>query len=174
MTGWRQWHHSVQGQWQRSPLAQRWQVLPARDRAALLILGLFLLVVVLYLGLWQPAHRYAHDARADFEQQRALHAYMLGRAPEVRGQDQSPRPVVDAARLQGLVTASAAEQGLVIERLDAESAGAVQVSLQPVAFDQLLRWLQVLEGQGVRVEEAGLERREQGQVASRLILRAGL
>ena len=80
-------------------------------------------------------------------------------------------PTLDPARLQGLVTASAAEQGLAIERLDTEGLGVVQVSLQPVAFAQLLRWIQALEGQGVRVEEAGLDRAEENRVTARLNLR---
>ena len=72
-----------------------------------------------------------------------------------------------------MVTASAAQQGLVIERLDTEGFGAVQVNLQPVAFAQLLRWIQALEEQGVRVEEAGLDRAEENRVIARLSLRVG-
>ena len=37
---------SLQLHWQRSPLAQRWQTLPARDRLALLALSVFLLLVL--------------------------------------------------------------------------------------------------------------------------------
>nr|WP_257229406.1 type II secretion system protein M [Pseudomonas sp. BMW13] len=163
----------LQQHWQRSPLAQRWQVLPSRDRLALLALGLFLLLVLFYLALWQPAQRHAQAARAAFEEQRALYAYLQSRAPQLRGRDLQPRASLDPERLQGLVTATAAEQGVVIERLDAEGYGAVQVNLQPVAFAQLLRWIETLEGQGVRVEEAGLDRAEENRVTARLSLRAG-
>ena len=38
---------SLQLHWQRSPLAQRWQTLPARDRLALAALSVFLLLVLL-------------------------------------------------------------------------------------------------------------------------------
>ncbi|WP_419096435.1 type II secretion system protein M [Pseudomonas sp. UBA6323] len=164
---------SLQQQWQRSPLALRWQTLPARDRLALLALGVFLLLVLFYLALWQPAQRHAQDARAAFEEQRALYAYLQSRAPQVQGLDQQPRASIDPARLQGVVAATAAEQGLVIERLDAEGFGAVQVNLQPAAFAQLLRWIEALEGQGIRVEEAGLDRAEENRVIARLSLRAG-
>lgn len=163
----------VQLHWQRSPLAQRWQSLPARDRMALLVLGLFLLLVLFYVALWQPAQRQAQAARQSFEEQRELYAYLHSRAPLLRGRDLQPRASLDPARLQGLVTASAAEQGLVIERLDSEDFGAVQVNLQPVAFAQLLRWIEALEGQGIRVEEAGLDRAEENRVLARLSLRVG-
>ncbi|MGK4359461.1 type II secretion system protein M [Ectopseudomonas chengduensis] len=164
---------SVQLHWQRSPLAQRWQTLPARDRLALVALSVFLLLVLFYLALWQPVQRQAQAARAAFEEQRALYAYMQSRAPQVQGRELQPRASLDPARLQGVVTASAAEQGLVIERLDTEGFGAVQVNLQPVAFAQLLRWIQTLEGQGVRIEEAGLDRAEENRVTARLSLRVG-
>ncbi|MDF2075793.1 type II secretion system protein M [Pseudomonas mendocina] len=162
---------SLQQHWQRSPLALRWQALPARDRLALVALGVFLLLVLFYLALWQPAQRHAQDARAAFEEQRALYAYLQSRAPQVQGRDLQPRASIDPVRLQGVVTATAAEQGLVIERLDTEGFAAVQVSLQPVAFAQLLRWIEALEGLGIRVEEAGLDRAEENRVISRLSLR---
>lgn len=162
---------SLQLHWQRSPLAQRWQTLPARDRLALMALSFFLLLVLFYLALWQPAQRHAQAARAAFEEQRALYAYMQSRAPQVQGRDLQPRTSLDPVRLQGVVTASAAQQGLVIERLDTEGYGAVQVNLQPVAFAQLLRWIEALEAQGVRVEEAGLDRAEENRVTARLSLR---
>lgn len=161
---------SLQLHWQRSPLAQRWQTLPARDRLALMALSVFLLLALFYLALWQPAQRHAQAACAAFEEQRALYAYMQSRAPQVQGRDLQPRTSLDPVRLQGVVTASAAQQGLVIERLDAEGHGAVQVNLQPVAFAQLLHWIEALEAQGVRVEEAGLDRAEENRVTARLSL----
>ncbi|MDR8015911.1 type II secretion system protein M [Pseudomonas guguanensis] len=167
------WSENLQLHWQRSPLALRWQALPARDRLALLALSLFLLLVLFYLALWQPAQRHAQAARAAFEEQRELYAYLQSRAPLVQGRELQPRTSLEPARLQGVVTASAAEQGLVIERLDTEGLGAVQVNLQPVAFAQLLGWIEALEGQGIRVEEAGLDRAEENRVVARLSLRAG-
>ena len=97
---------SLQLHWQRSPLAQRWQTLPARDRLALVALSVFLLLVLFYLALWQPVQRQAQAARAAFEEQRALYAYMQSRAPQVQGRDLQPRASLDPARLQGVVTVS--------------------------------------------------------------------
>ena len=64
-------------------------------------------------------------------------------------------------------------QDRMVERLDNQGDGGLQVSLQPTDFARLLRWLISLEEQGVRVEEAGLERAEKGLVSTRLLLRAG-
>ncbi|WP_263144216.1 type II secretion system protein M [Pseudomonas sp. RIT-PI-AD] len=159
---------------QRALLAQRWQAMPSRDRLAITLLALFMLLVVLYLGLWLPAERRVEQAKTYFEQQRALNLYLQSRAPEVRGlQDRPAQASVDPARLQGVVTSTAAEQGLAVERLDNEGEAGVQVSLQPAPFPQLLRWFLQLQEQGVSIQEAGLDRAEEGRVAARLSLKAG-
>ncbi|WP_432767307.1 type II secretion system protein M [Pseudomonas tohonis] len=163
----------VQAQWQASALAGRWKALPPRDRLALMSLGGFLLLVLLYLALWRPAQQGVVSAREYFEQQRALHAYMQQQAPRARSSQEAPQASVEPERLQGLVTASAAEQGLSVERLDSDAPGQVQVSLQPTSFARLLRWFAGLEAQGVRIEETGLDRADEGQVTARLTLRVG-
>lgn len=163
----------LQTQWQGSALATRWKAMPPRDRLALALLGGFLLLVLLYLALWRPAQLGVISARNHYEQQRALHQYMQQQAPRARAAEEAPQATVEPERLQGLVTASAAEQGLSVERMDSDAPGQVQVSLEPTAFAKLLRWFAGLEAQGVRIEEAGLDRGEDGQVAARLTLRVG-
>lgn len=158
-------------QLENSQLAQRWRGLAPRDRMSLGLLGLFLGLVVLYLLLWQPVQQRVAAAQSAFEQQRDLYAYLQAKAPQARNLVSKPTVSVDPARLQGLVTASAAEQGLSIERMDSDGDGAVQVSLQAAPFAQLLRWFAVLEEQGVQIAEAGLDRGEENQVAARLNLR---
>jgi general secretion pathway protein M len=134
-------------------------------------LALFVLLVLLYLTLWQPAQQRLANARSAFETQRELHAYLQSRAPLARSLASRPQVSVEPARLQGLVTASAGAQGLSIERLDSDSEGALQVSVQPAPFAQLLRWIAALEAQGVQIAEAGLDRAEDSKVAARLSLR---
>ncbi|MGE8360020.1 type II secretion system protein M [Pseudomonas sp.] len=160
-------------QWQDSVLAQRWRSLPPRDRLALGLLALFLGAVLLYLLLWQPAQQRLNSARVAFEQERALYAYLQEKAPLARRVSLKPQVNLDPARLQGLVTASAAEQGLAIERVDSDGDGSLQVSLQPAPFSQLLRWFTALQEQGVTISEAGLDRGEENRVSTRLTLRAG-
>lgn len=161
-------------QLESSVLVQRWRALAARERLALAGLALFLVLVVLYLLLWQPARQGVTAARSAFEQQRALHAYLQAQAPAARGLAGKPRTSLDPARLQGLVTASAAEQGLAVERLDSDGDGSLQVSLQPALFAQLLRWFAALEQQGVQIAEASLARSEDNRVTARLTLQVAL
>lgn len=158
-------------QLERSLLVQRWRALAPRDRLSLTCLALFVLLVLLYLVLWQPAQQRLASARSAFETQRELHAYLQSRAPLARSLASKPQVSIEPARLQGLVTASAAAQGLAIERLDSDGGGVLQVSVQPASFAQLLRWFAALEAQGVQIAEAGLDRAEDSKVAARLSLR---
>ena len=154
----------------QSPLGTRWQAMPPRDRLALSLLGGFLLVVLLYLLAWRPVSQNLEQAHSFLLQQRTLNGYMQAHAADVRAMQGRPQVSLDPARLQGLVTTSAASQGLNVERLDNQGDGSLQVSLQPTEFARLLRWLVSLEEQGVRVAEAGLERGDQGLVNRRLLL----
>jgi len=156
----------LQGSW----LVQRWSALQPRERLALGLLALFVLLTLLYLLLWQPARQGVTAARSAYEQERALHAYLQVQAPLARSLASKPQASLEPARLQGLVTASAAEQGLAIVRVDSDSDGSLQVSLQAAPFAQLLRWFSQLEQQGVRIAEAGLDRTEDNRVAARLTL----
>ncbi len=159
-----QFHERLRAQAETSQLAIRWRGLPARDRLALLWLGAFLLLVVLYLALWRPAERHLQSARQYFTEQRALHAYIQQQAPNVRQADAAaPQAQIDPAALQGMVTASAAQAGLSVERLDNEGEGAVQVALQPAPFAKLLPWLEQLNGQGVQVAEAASALQAEGR-----------
>ncbi|MDA7085865.1 type II secretion system protein M [Pseudomonas sp. SA3-5] len=166
-----EWMRATTAQLQGSVLLQRWRALQARERLALGLLALFVLLALLYLMLWQPARQGVSAARSAFEQERALHAYLQAQAPLARSLVSQPQASLDPARLQGLVTASAAELGLAIERLDSDSDGSLQVSVQSAPFEQLLRWFSRLEQQGVQIAEAGLDRAEGNKVAARLTLR---
>ena len=150
---------------------QRWHQLAGRERRALTFLGLVLLALLMYAGLWKPVERSRAEALSYFQQQRELHAYLQARAPGARAISAQAPARAQAADLQRLVTAAAERQGLAIERLDVEGEGGVQVSLQPAPFLALLAWFEALQGQGIRIEEAGLERYGEGTVVARVGLR---
>lgn len=157
--------------WQRSPLQRRWATLVPRERLALQVMLLFVIGALLYLSLWQPAQHRLHDAREALAQQLELSNYLQAKAPLARTLVEKPTQTLAPEQLQGLVTSSAAAAQLTIERIDNQGDGSLQINLQPVAFSQLLKWLSELEGQGVRIDEAGLDRNEDSRVTARLTLR---
>ncbi|XXF08311.1 type II secretion system protein M [Pseudomonas sp. D2-3] len=158
-------------QLEQSLLLQRWRTLAPREQFSLGSLGAFLFLVLLYFLVWLPAEQRLVAARSAFEIQRELNAYLHSRAPEVRSVAGAELVRIDPVRLQGLVTTSAATQGLTIERLDNSADGVLQLDLQPAPFAQLLRWFSVLQEQGIEIAEAGLDRAEDSKVTARLSLR---
>ena len=163
--------HQLQQRARLSPLGQRWQQLPPRDRFALLGLGFFLLMALIYLALWQPLQRDLQQSRDWYSQQRDLYAYLLAHADEARQLAGNPQQQIDAEALHGVVTRSAQERGLSIERVDSDATG-VQVNLAPAPFANLLAWLQQLQAEGVRFADVSLERGDNGRVLARLSLAA--
>ena len=99
--------HQLQQRARLSPLGQRWQQLPPRDRFALLGLGFFLLMALIYLALWQPLQRDLQQSRDWYSQQRDLYAYLLAHADEARQLAGNPQQQIDAEALHGVVTRSA-------------------------------------------------------------------
>ncbi len=162
----------VQRRGQASPLLQRWQQLADRDRQALRLLGLALLLALLYVMLWQPVQRQLQESRTWHAQQQELWHYLQANAEQARQRPAQAVVPVEASQLQGLVTRTAQQAGLRLERFDSDSQG-VQVSLVEADFASLLRWLQQLQGQGVICREASLTRLGHGRVQARLLLAAG-
>ena len=76
----------LQARLEQSGLLPYWRGLPSRDRLALGLLGLFLLLALLYLALWRPAAQQVVQARAYLQQQQALHQYLQEHAPQLRAQ----------------------------------------------------------------------------------------
>ncbi|WP_434457386.1 type II secretion system protein M [Stutzerimonas urumqiensis] len=152
----------------QSPLWHRWQRLAPRERLSLALLGAFLLLVVCYVALWQPAQRQLADARAYFEEQRELHAYLERNTDLARSLARDNRPTLPPEQLQGVVTQTAQQRDLRIESFDLSGDGSLQVSLPGASYSLLLYWLDELQGQGVYLRDAALQRAGDGRVDARL------
>jgi general secretion pathway protein M len=155
------------------PILQRWLHLPVRDRMALGLLGAFLVIMMFYLLVWQPIAGKLERAGAHHEQQRELYAYLLQNADKARLLLKSGKTQLAPDQLQSVVTASAQQHGLTLDRLDNEGQNGLQISLTQAAFEPLLRWLAELQDKGVRFTEVNLDRADTGKVDARLTLSVG-
>lgn len=149
-----------------SSLQNRWHQLPARERRALLLLGLFLGPVLAWMLLLQPQRQALHQAEQDYQQALALQAD-LARLPAAR-----PQATLTAEALPGLLARTSAEARLNIERMDHEGAGRINLGLEG-ALDDLIGWLRQLQQAGARVASLGLEVSPDGQARARLLVEAG-
>lgn len=159
---------------------RRWwlQLAPRERRVVLLgLLGLGLLLP--YWLLWLPLVEQRERLDETLVQQRQDLAWMQAAAQQLRALpgDAGLAEVADDASLLGRVDAAVREAGLgaAVRRVQPEGDTRVQLWLEGIGFDAMLRWLAQLQaGHGVRVDSLAVDRREQpGLVDGRVILVRG-
>lgn len=146
-----------------APLRQRWALLEAREQRALLILGAALALFLLW-GLWMSSHRAAQKAEQQLLQARALLAELQRAAPAAGPASAAGGSVLRAA------SDAAATGGLALSRIEPEGETRVRVWLEKADFNAVATWLATLSKQGIRVEEAQVEKLAEGGVSARLAL----
>ncbi|MCQ4312241.1 type II secretion system protein M [Pseudomonas stutzeri] len=156
-----------------SPLWLRWQRLQPRERLSLTLLGAFLLVVLFYVLLWQPAQQRVRDTQMYFQQQRELYAYLEQNTELARQMSRSNPVSLAPEQLQGLVTQSAQQSGLTIESFDNGNDGSLQVTLPSASYATLLRWFDELQAAGASLAEVSISQVGDGLVDARVSFRAG-
>lgn len=125
-----------------------------RDQLALLILGAALALYLLFFLAIQPLAM----AVAQMETTNQATEETLQRVDRTASQILALReaaPVVSRSRnLTVLLNSGAEAAGVRISRLQPGSRGSVQLRIESVSFDALLRWLHQLEyGDGLLLEE---------------------
>ena len=128
-----------------------WQRLAPRDRQAVSALGLVLLAVLVFVGLWQPAQARLAIAERVYQQRLVLAAEVSrAQAPNVRGHDTQPMAVRLSAR--------AVADGLDLHQLDVQE-DVLRLTLSGDART-LLSWIHHTELEGGLVQSLTLDKRD--------------
>ncbi len=152
-------------------LNQREKLIVSGGAVALLLIGGYLLV-------WEPLLARQTALNASIKSQQIIYQQMLKSAVEVKSLKGSGNyKTISASALQSVInrTAKSALPGGIIKRVEKNRQQAVQVWIDQVAFDDMVKWLGVLQQtNGVRVMALFSERTTQpGRVNVRLTLKAG-
>ncbi|MDF3029766.1 MAG: type secretion system protein [Moraxellaceae bacterium] len=148
-----------------APWRQRWLAMEPREQRALGIGGAAALLLFLVYGLWMPSHRAAANAEKQFDRNRALLLELQSRtAPSGGG------AAAAGGSLLGLASSSAGASNLVLSRIEPEGDARVRVWLDKADFNRVAAWLATLSQQGIRLDEAQIERLAEGGVSARLAL----
>ncbi len=152
----------------------RFRALEKRDRFAAKSLGLFLLVMILWFGLWEPSARFAADARSDRDRQEQLLSWMNKTRGEARVSGPDTRQRATGQTLLTIVSRTAQEFQIKPNRLQPEGDANVSVWFDEVGFNDLVRWLQSLDRkEGISVQQISVDRQEKpGVVNARIVLRS--
>lgn len=160
-------------------LIARYDQLSARDRQALTMLAVALLLAVLYFMVWRPAADFHDRALNSRESAGELLAWMQANESAIQalsaggaaasGQIDKP---ADGRALMALITRTAGESGLSLQRFEPSGDDAIRVWLDSVPFADVAAWLEQLsEGHGIIVDQAALDRaNDPGVVSVRLTL----
>ncbi|MFJ3482769.1 type II secretion system protein GspM [Pseudomonas sp. NPDC090202] len=129
---------------------QRWQQLAPRDRRMLTLLGVFLLVVLGFNGLWQPAQNRLEQAEKLYRQRLALAGQIQQAAPAQSASSDQPL----SRRLNDRATAT----GLELLQLD-EDQQTLRLTLSGDP-SVLLDWLIQAERDGAVMQSLILEKQD--------------
>lgn len=161
-------------------LIAQYDQLPRRDQQALSVLAVAIILGILYFGIWRPAtgfHNEAVDAR---ERATELLAWLeanrqslerLSSSGASQGAAGADTPA-DGRALMALVTRSASEAGLSLQRFEPSGEDAIRVWLEGARFTEVASWLERLNtGHGVQIDQASMDRQnDPGIVSVRLTL----
>lgn len=160
-------------------LISQYDQLPRRDQQALTVLAIAVLLGFLYFAVWRPAASFHDNALAERENAAELLAWLeanesaLERLSTAGGQGSAAVDAPpDGRALMALVTRSAGEAGLSLQRFEPSGDNAIRVWLEGVPYATVAGWLEELNsGHGVQVDQASMDRQQDpGMVSVRLTL----
>ncbi|MGO1462232.1 MAG: type II secretion system protein GspM [Marinobacter sp.] len=154
--------------------------LPKRDQQALAVLAVAVFLGILYFAVWSPVTSFHDEAAASKQNAAELVAWMQSNEPVIRrlsNSEAGPAATsaeipADGRALMGLVTRSARETGLTLQRFEPSGDSAIRVWLDAVPYSKVAAWLEMLNGEhGVVIDQAALDRADDpGRVSVRLTL----
>jgi len=161
-------------------LIAQYDQLPRRDQQALVVLAIAVFLGILYFAVWRPAASFYEQSEAARDNAGELLAWMqaneqtiqsLANAGGNSATATADKPA-DGRALMALVTRSAGEAGLSLQRFEPSGEDAIRVWLENAPFAEVAAWLERLHGNhGVVIDQAAMDRAsEPGRVSVRLTL----
>lgn len=160
-------------------LIAQYDQMPRRDQQALMVLAVAVFIGILYFAVWSPASTFHERAVSDRDNAAELLAWMEANETTIRrlgtsGSDagKGSADIADGRALMALVTGSAREAGLSLQRFEPSGENAIRVWLEDAPFSEVAAWLERLSsGNGVIVDQAAMDRGDKpGRVSVRLTL----
>ena len=146
-------------QLQQSSIGQWYVTKSPSDRLIIKILAALIAATIIYTVVWKPLSDYSQDQQARYVTELALSEWIVLNQEALRQSARQPVRGSSAPALIPGITNAANQNQLKLERLQPDSDGGVSISLQEQQFDQVLKWLSLLETrQGLSVERLSIDR----------------
>ncbi|AZT83791.1 type II secretion system protein M [Marinobacter sp. NP-4(2019)] len=160
-------------------LIAQYDQLPRRDQQALTVLAIAVFLGLLYFLIWRPITGFHDQAASSRENAEELLAWMRANQSDIErlaasegAGSPAPNAPQDGRALMALVTRSAGESGLSLQRFEPSGNSAIRVWLEDVPFADVAAWLESLStDHGVVIDQAAMDRKDApGIVSVRLTL----
>lgn len=150
-----------------------WAAHSSRDRLVISILALAALLVIGWLGVWRPLVGAADSMRENHALAVERHAAIVARVAEYQALQArgAHAAASSAARLDLILSQSAAEQGFTLSRNDAVGDNQASIAIASATAPALFTWLGTLETQGILSSELSIRPNANGTVALTATLR---
>ena len=146
-------------QLQQGTIGQWYAAKSPTDRLIIKILSGLIAATIVYVAVWKPLSDYNQEQQARHVTELALSEWIILNQASLQQSAKLPTSGNSAPALIPSITSAANQNRLKLERLHPESDGGVSISLQDQQFDQVLKWLTLLESkQGLRVERLSIDR----------------
>jgi len=161
-------------------LIAQYDQMPQRDQLALKVLAVAVFLALIYFLLWRPVATFHENSASARDNAAELLAWMqtnkasiqrlanAGGAPSSTGTDKP----ADGRALMALVTRSARESGLKLQRFEPSGSDAIRVWIEIAPFSSVAAWLEALKNDhGVVIDQAAMDKAGgPGEVSVRLTL----
>lgn len=138
--------------------------LPPRDRMALIILTVFLLVFGIGGSVWY-LHKTADETQQRATEQREFLLWMRSQAPNIQANPMDSQP------LNVLIQNTAQQQGLTVSQ--SPMGDQVQVAVTHQSFAVLGTWLTRLAEQGIAINQLDIEQLASGELQLKAMMQQG-
>ncbi len=155
-------------------MMQYWTQLRSRERAMLIAATVVVVFALFYLMVWEPVVKRNAELTRSVQDQRALAVWMRQSAVQVKklqasttarpASGQSLLTVIDTTAKMGGLTST-------LKRVEPEGSTRVRVWLEQATFDDVSRWVELLQRDfRVRLDTAVIDREAApGKVTARLV-----
>lgn len=143
----------------RAGLLELWAERPARERALLMGGAAVVLLVALYLFLWQPGLAATQRLSSALPKLRAQLELMRAQQAEIAVLRKSAGDALKGGDLRASLEASLARAPFAksVQRIEAISAERAMVAVVPARFDEWLRWVAAAQREsGARLERSSI------------------
>ena len=159
---------SLLSQLQQGSLGQWYATKSGTDRLIIKTVAGLIVATVFYTGIWKPISDYAANQQARYVTELTLSEWVALNQGALRNSARQPSQGSNAApALIPSITNAANQNQLKLDRLQPDSDGGVNITLQEQQFDHVLKWLTLLETkQGLSVERLSIDRGDKASKVS--------